>query len=59
MLVLTRCNGEAIVVGQDVYVTVLDVKGSQVRLGIKAPQTVSVDRKEIREKKQAPPTENK
>lgn len=49
MLVLTRKIGQSIVVGDDVEVVVLEVRGEQVRLGIKAPRTVSVHRKEIYE----------
>ena len=44
MLILTRRIGEALKVGDDVSVTVLGIKGSQVRLGINAPKNVSVHR---------------
>jgi carbon storage regulator len=47
MLVLTRKLNQAIVIGDDVEVVVLEVRGEQVRIGIKAPKTVSVHRKEI------------
>ncbi len=47
MLILTRRIGETLVVGDDVTVTVLGVKGNQVRLGINAPKDVSVHREEI------------
>lgn len=47
MLILTRRIGETLVIGDDVQVTVLGVKGNQVRLGIKAPEGVRVDREEI------------
>ena len=50
MLVLTRKSGEAINVGDDITVTVLEVKGSQVRLGIQAPPNVIIHRKELYEK---------
>lgn len=53
MLVLTRNIGQAITIGADVRVTVLGVKGQQVRLGIAAPVNVVVDREEIYERKQA------
>ena len=42
-------------IGNDVVVTVLDISGKQVRLGIKAPPSLSVDREEIRAKKDAEP----
>ena len=47
MLILTRRVGETLIIGDDVNVTVLGVKGNQVRLGINAPQDVSVHREEI------------
>jgi len=47
MLVLTRRIGETLVIGDDVKVVVLGVKGNQVRLGIKAPKDVEVHREEI------------
>jgi len=50
MLILTRRVGETIMVGDDVTVTVLGVKGSQVRVGVKAPRNVPVHREEIYER---------
>lgn len=47
MLILTRRVGETIVIGDDVIITVLGIKGNQVRIGINAPKTVSVHREEI------------
>ena len=47
MLILTRRLNESLIVGDDVKITVLGVKGSQVRLGIEAPRDVSVHREEI------------
>jgi len=47
MLILTRRIGETVMVGDEVTVTVLGVKGNQVRLGISAPKTVPVHREEI------------
>ncbi|HVL38297.1 MAG TPA: carbon storage regulator CsrA [Fimbriimonadaceae bacterium] len=49
MLVLTRKIHQSIVIGDDVEVVVLEVRGEQVRLGIKAPKDVTVHRKEIYE----------
>ncbi len=50
MLILTRRIGETIVIGDDVRITVLGVKGSQVRLGVDAPKSVAVHREEIYER---------
>jgi len=47
MLILTRRVGEAIKVGDDVTVTVLAIKGGQVRIGIDAPKSVEVHREEV------------
>ena len=47
MLILTRRVGESLVIGDDVTITVLGVKGNQVRIGVKAPRDVSVHREEI------------
>jgi carbon storage regulator len=47
MLILTRRVGETVVIGDDVTVTVLGVKGTQVRVGINAPKKVTVHREEI------------
>lgn len=52
MLILTRRTGESLRIGDDVEVTVMAVNGSQVRIGIKAPRNVAVDREEIAERKQ-------
>lgn len=47
MLILTRRVGESLIVGDEVTVTVLGVKGNQVRIGVNAPKDVSVHREEI------------
>ncbi|RUO28868.1 carbon storage regulator [Aliidiomarina sedimenti] len=47
MLILTRRVGETLMIGDDVTVTVLGVKGNQVRIGVNAPKDVSVHREEI------------
>ena len=47
MLILTRRKGESLMIGDEVTVTVLGVKGSQVRIGVRAPKRVSVHREEI------------
>ena len=47
MLILTRKVGESLLIGDDVSITVLNVRGNQVKIGVKAPKTVSVHREEI------------
>ncbi len=50
MLILTRRVGETLMIGDEVSVTVLGVKGNQVRIGVNAPRDVSVHREEIYER---------
>ena len=47
MLVLTRRPGESVMVGDDVVITVLEVRGDVIRLGIRAPRSIQVHREEV------------
>jgi len=49
MLVLSRRRDESIIIGEDIQVTVIDVRGDKVHLGIEAPSSICVHRKELRE----------
>lgn len=53
MLILTRRVGEMLIIGEKIQITVLSVKGPQVRIGVEAPREVPVDRKEIYLRKSA------
>jgi carbon storage regulator len=57
MLILTRRVGESVKIGTEVTVTVLEVKGNQVRLGVAAPKDVAVHREEIYERIQRESTD--
>jgi carbon storage regulator len=50
MLILTRKTGETIVINENIRVTVLAVKGNQVRIGVEAPEDVPVHRHEVQER---------
>ncbi len=58
MLILTRRVGESLMIGDAVTVTVLGVKGNQVRIGVNAPKDVPVHREEIYERIQQEKTDN-
>ncbi len=47
MLILTRRTGEAVIIGDNVRIAVLDIRGNQVRLGVEAPREVTVHREEV------------
>lgn len=47
MLILTRKVGESLLIGDDISITILSVRGNQVKIGVKAPKDVSVHREEI------------
>jgi carbon storage regulator len=51
MLILSRRTGESLNIGDDIKVTVLEIRGSQVRIGVSAPKHIQVDREEITERK--------
>jgi carbon storage regulator len=63
MLVLSRQRDESIIIGDDIEITIVDIRGGKVRIGINAPKSVTVHRKEIyqaiqKEKEQAAGTTN-
>ncbi len=47
MLILSRKNGEKLIIGDDVELTILSIKGNQVRIGVNAPKDVAVHREEV------------
>ena len=50
MLILTRKQGESVAIGDDIQVTVVEIQGKQVKLGVKAPREIAVHRQEIYER---------
>jgi carbon storage regulator len=58
MLILTRRPAETIYIGEQITVTVLGVVGNQVRFGIEAPRSITIDRAEIHERKKRAATDN-
>ncbi|MBW1707847.1 MAG: carbon storage regulator CsrA [Deltaproteobacteria bacterium] len=50
MLILTRKLGERITIGDDIVITLLEIKGAQVKMGIEAPRSISIHRQEIYER---------
>ena len=53
MLILTRREGEKIMIGHDIEVVLVEIRGSQIKIGIKAPPDITVDREEIYFRKRA------
>lgn len=53
MLILSREIGQTLVIADDIEITILNVRGKQIRLGITAPRSIAVDRKEIYLRKKA------
>lgn len=50
MLILTRKSGEQIAIGDDIVITILEIKGTQVKVGIEAPRDITIHRQEVYER---------
>ena len=59
MLILTRRVGESIIIGDDIVINILGVKGNQIRIGVNAPKEISVHREEIYNRIQAEKVDDK
>tara|TARA_B110000977_G_scaffold182328_1_gene243876 strand:- start:805 stop:993 length:189 start_codon:yes stop_codon:yes gene_type:complete len=59
MLILTRRVGESLIIGDDVVINILGVKGNQIRIGVNAPKEISVHREEIYNRIQAEKADDK
>ena len=59
MLILTRKVGESLLIGDDVSITILNIRGNQVKIGVQAPKDVSVHREEIYQRIHQTTDENK
>lgn len=58
MLILTRKSGESLLIGDDVEITILSVRGGQVKIGVKAPKEVAVHREEVYQRIKSTNTEH-
>jgi len=59
MLILTRRVGESLIIGDDIVINILGVKGNQIRIGVNAPKEISVHREEIYNRIQAEKVDDK
>jgi len=58
MLVLSRLRNESILIGDGIRITITDIRGDKVRIGITAPASVAIDREEVRRAKERNPKQN-
>ena len=59
MLILTRRVGESLIIGDDIVINILGIKGNQIRIGVNAPKEISVHREEIYNRIQAEKADDK